>query len=73
MSKSENLKLASITGATLALLSPLPQAMCKGQLSEAAAIGVTVAVSAAVAIAVLAATHVRQNAKQDISGAMSAA
>ncbi|UDB88456.1 hypothetical protein LCZ91_22690 [Xanthomonas citri pv. mangiferaeindicae] len=54
--KTEHKQFAGSTAVTLALISPLPQAVCAGQIKQAAAI----AISAMVSVAFLAAGHHRQ-------------
>ncbi|PPV06809.1 hypothetical protein [Xanthomonas axonopodis] len=58
--KTEHKQFAGSTAVTLALISPLPQAVCAGQIKQAAAIAATIAISAMVSVAFLAAGHHRQ-------------
>ncbi|ACB28231.1 hypothetical protein [Methylobacterium radiotolerans] len=58
--KTEHKQFAGSAAVSLALLSPLPHAVCAGQVKQAAAIAATIAVSAMVSAAFLAAGHRRQ-------------
>ncbi|WDK04532.1 hypothetical protein [Xanthomonas campestris] len=58
--KKVHKQFASAAGISLALLSPLPQAVCAGHVSTAAMYAATIAVSALVTAAILAKSHKSQ-------------